>query len=440
MTASDATVKRLVGLQRLTLEALGTHSERELSFLIVNQSASVAPYDRAYLWDIRDGIALLGVSGEANVPSANAQCQQRRKALARRKDLNAAGIFPENWIDGTRSAEAGAFWLPIPVNGRPFAGLLLERLGSPAWSAEDADTLRVLGEIYSGAFKSYAGGKTGTVPRKRLFKRLLSMLALLGVAAALAFVRLPLRVVVPCEIVAANPIPVNAPVDGVIMDVLVRPGRQVNKGDILYTYNTAVAREEIDVAAREVEIARSNLERATAKAGSERSSRADARVLQNRLAQDIARLEALKERFEKYSVAAPADGAVITGEPHELAGRPVRVGEAVIMLADAKDTLLRIWLPQEDSMEFDKARPLKVFLHADSGGSRQASLTYVAAHATAGLDGLYGFMAEAEWVEGGAAGVRLGQKGTAILYGEKVRLAYWLARKPLTALRRFAGV
>lgn len=435
--SSAGLVRRLAAVQRLTLDALKTGSRRELEFLVLNQTAAVAAYDRAYLWDVRDGVRLVGVSGEADAPSGNAACETRRAALARKTDTGALAVWPGSDLDPAAGPEAAAVWLPLPLGGGPGLGLLLERFGAPTWTMEDLDMLRLLAETYAGAFRIYAAPPSR---RAAVFGRKGGVAAVAAaVLAALFLIRLPLRVVAPCEVAPANPVPVNAPVDGIIREVMVRPGQPVAKGDVLYAFDASVAREEMDVAAREVEIARSNLERASSKAGTDRASRADARVLQNRLAQDIARLDAVRNRFAKLSVAAPEDGVVIMGEPHELLGRPVRTGEAVVTLANPGDTIVRLWLPQEDSIDFDPRRPMRVFLHADSGTARPAELAYVAVHATEGIDGIYGFMAEARWLEGGDA-ARLGQRGTAVLYGEETTLVYCLARKPLAALRRFLGI
>lgn len=436
-TSSPAAIRRLTVLHRLTLEALRTGSRKELEFLVLNQTAAVAAYDRAYLWDVRDGVRLLGVSGEAVVAPGNVACEKRRVALARESELSDFRVIPGPSIDPDAGPESSALWLPLPVDGKPYAGLLLERFGSPAWTDEEIDALRLLAETYSGAFRLYAASAPKRVSPG--VRKILPFVLVAAAFAALTLIRLPLRIVAPCEVVPANPVPVNAPLDGVIRDVMVRPGQPVAKGDVLYAFDTSVAREELDVAVREVEIARSNLERASSKAGTDKASRADARVLQNRLAQDIARLEAVRNRFAKLTVAAPEDGVVIMGEPHELLGRPVRTGEAVVTLADPEDSIVRVWLPQEDSIDFDEQRPMRVFLHADSGAHRPAELVYVAAHASEGIDGIYGFMAEAGWL-GGNGTARLGQKGTAVLYGDEVTLAYWLARKPLAAVRRFLGI
>jgi hypothetical protein len=49
------------------------------------------------------------------------------------------------------------------------------------------------------------------------------------------------------------------------------------------------------------------------------------------------------------------------------------------------------------------------------------------------------FLAEANWIDGNPEGVKLGLKGTAILYGDKVSVIYWVLRKPWMFIRRSIG-
>ncbi|MCC8167333.1 MAG: HlyD family efflux transporter periplasmic adaptor subunit, partial [Planctomycetes bacterium] len=259
------------------------------------------------------------------------------------------------------------------------------------------------------------------------------------VVLLLVFVRLPLRIVAPCEVAPARLVPVNAPLDGVIRDVLVRPGQRVAAGDMLYMYDDTVVRQEFDVYSKQVDVTRSNLERAAAQARSVVTARAEAVMLQNRLAQDLFRLEGVRDRMAKLSVTAPEAGIVIMDNPADFAGRPVVVGEAVLMLADPDASLVRIRLPQDDRIRFDPARPVRVMLNAEPDRTLHADLDYVAPQATPADDGAGGFLAEARWPDDAPA-VNLGLKGTAVVYGDKVPLGYWLFRKPLATVRRFLGI
>ncbi|MCC8109005.1 MAG: HlyD family efflux transporter periplasmic adaptor subunit [Planctomycetes bacterium] len=431
-----AVIKRLAILQKLTLDAVQCAGERELAFLVLNRTAGLVPYDRATLWHLSGSAArLAGTSGKddgfAASPAA-ADWQRRIDAHLRNENARRVGdIGPP---------DTDALWLPLPgPEARPYAALLLERFSEPAWQDDDLAALRPLARAYGGAFRIFARSGAGQNRTHRFRGRRVAVGAALAVVLLLVLVRLPLRIVAPCEVAPARLVPVNAPLDGVVRDVLVRPGERVSAGDTLYMYDDTVVRQELDVSLKQVDVTRSNLERAAAQARTVVSARAEAVMLQNRLAQDLFRLRGVRDRMAKLTVTAPEDGVVIMGNPAEFAGRPVAVGEAVLMLADPRESLVRIRLPLDDRIRFDPARPVRVLLNAEPDLTLLASLDYVAPQASTGDDGAAGFLAEATWREGTPA-VNLGLKGTAVVYGEKVSLGYWLFRKPLATVRRVLGI
>lgn len=432
-------VRQLAVLQRLGNAALSAKSLRELRFIVCNRTVELTQYDRAQFWDWRRRLRC--VSGVAGVPPASGAIREWRKVLSKLPEPGKPIIFAPEAVpqsSGGKGPPGHALWLPLFVDGQKFGGLLLQRYGRP-WDEEDIKRVMPVIRMYEGAFRIFAGG--GRWGRIRSWLRPVAALAAIAaLAAAFVLVRLPLRIVAPCEVVASRPIPVNAPIDGVIAEILVRPGQDVGQGQELYVFDGDVAREELEVATRQVELARRNLERAASLAVSDRALRAEAGLLENKLEQERIRLEAARMWVDKLRVVSPEEGTVIMGEPDELLGKPVRLGEAVLVIADRRDNRLRIWLPQDDRIDFRPELGITIFLHADAGRSRDAELTYVAAHAQAGMDDIYGFLAEAVWRDPADSDARLGLKGTAVLYGDEVSLGYWLFRKPLAAVRRFLGV
>jgi hypothetical protein len=126
-------------------------------------------------------------------------------------------------------------------------------------------------------------------------------------------------------------------------------------------------------------------------------------------------------------------------DPHAWRGRPVQVGERILQIVDPEQTKVRIWLPGDDKIAFDRSRSLRVILAADPRRSRSADLEFVANHSELSPQQIPSFRAEAEW-QGPQAGLQLGLEGSAVLYGENVCLGYWIARRPLAAIRRWLGV
>ncbi|MCH7840848.1 MAG: HlyD family efflux transporter periplasmic adaptor subunit, partial [Planctomycetes bacterium] len=268
--------------------------------------------------------------------------------------------------------------------------------------------------------------------------RKIAVAAILFVAA-LGLIRVPLRIVAPCEVAPRDPVVVAAPLNGVIDEIPVWPGRSVEVGDLLAIYDKRVATEELKVARQQVEIIKSDLQRSRVQAFDSPAERSRIKLLENRLEQEKTRLGIAQYRVDKLEVRAPVRGTLMFADPHEWRGRPVQVGERLMMIVDPERTKLRIWLPGHDNINFDRDKPLTVILDSDPSSSRTARLSFVANHSQMNPDGVTCFRAEAEWIQG-PSNIKMGLQGTAILFGERVSLGYWLLRRPLAALRRFIGI
>jgi multidrug resistance efflux pump len=261
---------------------------------------------------------------------------------------------------------------------------------------------------------------------------------LIGLIGVLCLVRLPLRIVAPCEVVPKEPVAITAPLHGVIDEIPVFPGRAVEAGELLAVYDQRVALEELKVAEQQVQIIESDLQRVRVQAFDDPSARAQIALLENRLEQERTRLRVAQYRGSQLEIRAPVSGTLMFGDPHEWRGRPVQVGERLMLIVDPRKTKLRIWLPESDNIEFDRERLLTVVLDADPSVSHSATLRFLANHSQVNSDGMACFRAEADWIEP-EPGLRMGLQGTAVLYGNDVPLGYWLLRRPLAAVRRFIG-
>jgi hypothetical protein len=110
----------------------------------------------------------------------------------------------------------------------------------------------------------------------------------------------------------------------------------------------------------------------------------------------------------------------------------------VVTLIDPQQTAVRIWLAHDDNVDLNPQLPVDVFLYATPHRSQQADVVYEAPTTAPSPAGVPSFLVEADW-RGPDAPPRPGLKGTAVLYGPKTTIAYWLARKPWSALRKAFG-
>lgn len=445
--APDA-LAALAALPQVALEAGLSANRQELYFRVLNRTVAYCPYARAVLWDLRGRAPrLLGVSGQA-APAAHAALVADWRAIV--CDLPrdgdplllgpGGGLMPAGFDAlARRTGSLSVVWLPIRAQGRVVAALWLERWSGQRFTRPDVERLTPLALFYGVAWRSVAGQHAARWTRRRGVMGAAAALVVAGIAAALAWIPVPLRIVAPCEVVPADPVAIAAPLDGVIDSVTVLPGRRVAAGDLLAVYDKQVATEELRVAEQQVQVLESDLQRARVQAFDDPTARAQIALLENQLAQERTRLRMAQQRFARLEIRAPNAGVTLFADPHAWQGRPVRVGERILSLVDPQHTKVRVWLPEHDNVTFDPHRPATIVLDADPRTTRQATLTFVANHSETTRGGVTAFRAEADWATP-PADLKLGLQGSAVLYGDDVSLGYWLLRRPLSAVRRYFGI
>lgn len=447
--AGDAAVEVLGLLNRLIVQACRSESRQALTFRVLNDTTALCPYDRALLWDL-SGISpkLAGASGQAETNSSTQLADDGaavvrslpspREAQVVRRDTvpDAADRFDTlaNSVNGL-----SLLWLPLIADGELRAGVWLERWDGHDWSEDEVDLLRVLADGYGAALEKFSPRFS---PKRLLPATRRGRMIVTGVLLALLYILFVhpfrMKVVAPCEVVAENPVVVAAPVEGVVRMVHVEPGDRVKAGDLLFEYDPEVPEQALAVALQQVAIVSRRLDRARSDAFESDDALSEAAVLALRYEQEQAKLRMAQWTVNHLRVTADAAGEIMIDRPHEWRGKPVRVGEKVMEIVKPNDTKLRIWLAEDDNVAFAENAGGYAFLNIRPGESVPVDLSYVAPKATLSPAHMPAFLAEADWNDPANA-PRIGLKGTVVLYGPRVSLAYWLFRKPWSAFRRTVG-
>ena len=436
-----AVVKILALLNQLSLSAYRSQSRQSLIFQILNDTVQLTNYDRAALFQISPSYKILGISGQAKVNKDSALVQKWKTLVKSLKDPKNTQILSKDsfegnhdiWTDLSSVKNAPNIqWFPLLVNKEVILGLWLERWQNKNWTAGETDVLNFLVQAYAAAYEKHLP----KVRVKRITKR-----QLLGFSAVLLcllfFIHVPLRVVAPCEVVPKNPFLVTAPLDGIISDITVKPGQFVTKDTLLFEYDRRIPDQEFKVAQKQVQITNSELHRATSLSFKDKQQLSQVGILKLKLQREKANLEIAQYKVEKLDVLAPDTGVIMLNDPEEWRGKPVVVGERILKISNPENTQLRIWLPEGDNVELDQSKDVKVVLNVSPEHSYFAKLNYVADYSEVNEDQLPSFVAEADW--NNDYNLKLGLKGTAILYGDDVTLFYWIVRRPWGSLRNFFG-
>ena len=427
-------VSLLLHLQRRARDAA---SVAELGFVMVNETHALAPYRQAALWEAGRGLA--AVSGVA-LPEANAPftlwlertCRHLAAAQPEAGPVDPALLAEADRAEWSEWLPAAALWLPLRGGG-----LLVAR--DEAFPDVDVALLAELAHAYGHALAALRRPSLWAEWRTRLAaRRRLAVGAGLG-ALALAAIPVPLTVLAPAEVVAAHPAVIRAPLDGVVDRIAVHPNDRVSAGQVLFALDDTTLRGKVEVAEKSLATAEAELRQYAQQAVFDPAAKPKLAVAAGHRDEQAAELAALQSQLDRIRVKAPVAGVAVLDDPSEWIGRPVAVGEKVMELAEETDTEIEAWLAPGDAIALEPGAPLTLFLNVTPLSPVHGAVTTIAYQAGTRPDGTVAYRVRAR-IDADEAKPRLGLKGTARLSGRRVPLAYWVLRRPLAAIRAWAGL
>ncbi|MEJ8847256.1 HlyD family efflux transporter periplasmic adaptor subunit [Variovorax rhizosphaerae] len=265
-------------------------------------------------------------------------------------------------------------------------------------------------------------------------------LVLAIIAAALAFIPVPLTTLAPVEVTPLDPFVVAAPVAGVVERILVEPGAQVKEGDPLVQLVDTALRSDAEVAQQKLEVARAKMLRLQQASMDDSTAKRELAIAQTEETVARAERDYARAMFDKAVIKAQQPGVALYGDPRDWVGRPVVVGEAIMRVANPSQVEFQLKVPVADAVNLREGAETKVFL--DAAPLRPVDATVVRAAYKAETDpaGVASFIVTARPTDTSAPAARLGLRGTARVYGEQVTLFFYLLRRPITALRQWTGM
>jgi len=432
--------KALAVLLELEKRARAAGTREQLQFLIVNETVALLPYRQAALLSPRRKVLVL--SGLA-VPDPNAPyvlwCQRVGNALRERTELaclSAQDLPPD------LAAEWGQWWprqlVWVPLRGHGVLVLAMDAAPEP-WQLRLLDYLV---DAYAHALSAFARrrrdhrSQAGTAATRSTGRWLgIGVLLLL---LGLGFIPVDDSALGQAEVVAREPIMVRAPIDGVIDALHVQPQQLVAAGALLFSLDETRLRTRLQAGLKEFEVADAEFRLAQQMALFDREAGARQQILQARREQVEAEVRYLDTLLGRTRVHATHAGVVIFDNVNDWLGRPVAIGETVMQIANPTDTEVEVRLAVKDAIDLPAQARVRVFLNVDPNRPRDAQLRYASYQAIAGADGILAYRLLAEPLPGEQP-MRVGQKGTAKVYGERTWLAYTVLRRPLTSLRQTFG-
>lgn len=255
------------------------------------------------------------------------------------------------------------------------------------------------------------------------------------------FLLFPVRltVLIPGELVPANPAIIRVPIEGVIDEFFVTPNQEVVKGQPLFKLDLTSLLSRLHVAEQEIQIATQEYRQSALQALTDAKSRGMMVPQQGKATEKKVEADYLKELLEKAKIDAPRAGIVIFDDPSEWIGKPVVAGEKIMVVATEGDVEIEGWIPVGEAIELPKNSSVTLYLNAMPFSPVSGNLRYEGHEPIQRPDGGYAYRVRASLAPG-EKGPRVGLKGTAKVHGQFVPFSYWVLRRPLSSLRQFLGI
>jgi len=423
-------------------------SNREVAFRAVNDSSQVLRFDQAVLWrvDLLSRPLIAAASGLADV-SGDSPYQQWLVELV--KSITPRPFEQPQYLAAADLGEAvvadGAEWLPARVlhcplrapTGVSLGGMLFFR--AEAFSEAERAAAEWVARSAGYALWAWRSDRHWVkrfLKGGNLWKRA-------GIAAALvalaALIPVRLSVLAPAEITPLRPIPITTPLDAVVRQIVVQPNEIVKANQVVAELDDTSIRNRLELATRALDVARADLQRVTFKSFSDEASRLELQVLNARVQEKGAEAAYLAELLAKSKLTAPQGGVAIFTSQEDWRGRPVQVGERVMLIADPSLISVTVYLPPEDAIQLEAGGDVELMLHVDPLSTLKAKIERGSYEATPQADGTLAYVIRASLAPGQGL-PRIGLRGTAKVYSSRVSLGYYLLRKPLAFMRRSLGV
>jgi multidrug efflux pump subunit AcrA (membrane-fusion protein) len=424
----------LIDLERRAREALPV----ELPYLMVNDTLTVVPYQQAAFW--RRG-KVAAVSGVATADESGPYHRWLARILA------AAAKFREpRPVDAaTLGADAAdwdawfppvAFWVPLADRGGNLVGGLLFGRHDD-WHEAEIHLLTAVCGTYALCL-AVAERRPRRLHHWHDRRRWLWAAC---VVAAVGASMLPIRasVLAPADIVAAEPFAVRAPFDGVVDTIRVAPNAVVHKGDVLLTLDTTERQAKADVAQKALEMSRAEYAEAQQQAMTDARSKGRLAILQSKVEQAEVEYSYDRGMLQRAAVVAPADGVAVFDDPHEWIGRPVTLGERIMVVATPMSQELDIAVPVSDAVTFQQGADVTFFPNVMPDNPWRGHLRYASYSSAPSPDGVLSYQFRAQ-LDDPPGGLRLGLKGTAKVFGPREPFALWALRRPIAVVRAWLSL
>ncbi len=253
----------------------------------------------------------------------------------------------------------------------------------------------------------------------------------------LGFIPLPQTVLATAEISPVDPEVVTTTMDGFIKRIAVKPNDKVNKGDVLFVLDDIMIANKLEKAEQALKSSEQRYMKAYRNAFHDTEAKNNIIDLKNEV--HLAKLDKAhyQSMLSRTVIRANQAGIVLYSSPNDFLGKPIKVGERVMLLASPQKKKVSFWLPIDNVVSINKAKSLVLYPNLQPLNSIACQLNYINPIAESMPDGALGYSGTASL---DSEQVKLGEKGTLKLYGKAKPIWVLLLQRPIRFLRQSLGI
>ena len=418
----------------------------EIRYTVTNELRNITPFVFAFFGEWAnpnkfkiDAISDIAVVEQTSSTTILAQKIIREKLKEGSPDTHLFTIDKDSLIPakGENPIPDKLLWVPCFSNQKgPQAALILAR--DENWEEQDIEYIRHLSASIGHAMGSLKENNFFESSIKVFKNTWFQFLIIAGLIASM-FIPISLSTVGKSEIVPKDPYVINAPIEGVIQEVFIQNNDNVDIGTTLISFEKTDLQNDYDLAFQELKVIETELLQAKQSSFQSKEDKAMVSQLQSKIKLVEQTLSYQKYLLDESTINSPSDGIAVIKDKSLLIGKPFKVGETIMVIADPSNVVVEIMMPVKDAITVKKDAEINVFLDSDPLNVIPAKVSKFSYEPELTSENTLAYRVTAEILTAKNS-PRIGLRGTAKIFGEEVKLFFYLFRKPIIFVRQTLGI
>ena len=417
----------------------------ELRYIITNELRTISPYVFAFFgeWKGKNKFKIETVSDVTVVERTSPTVSLIQKLM--RKKISDTSYEVHNFTSdsktlspakGEKPLPSNFLWVPcFSVQKGPEAAMLLCRENE--WNDEEIEFIKHLSSTIGHAFGSLSKNNS-FIGFKFLRNSFLQSAIFLALIASM-FIPVELSTIGKIEIIPKEPNYINSPLNAVVQKVLIENNEAIEINQPIIQLEKTQLQNDYELSIQELRIIETELLQAQQSSFNSSEDKAMLARLQGQI--KLAKEKTIYQKIllDKTLVVSITNGVAILKDKSLIIGKPFQIGETIMTIADPNKILVEIMVPVKDSITIKRDARVNIYLDSDPLNVLQAKVIKFSYEPEMTSQNILAYRVTAKLIEDNIY-PRIGLRGSAKIYGDEVRLYFYLFRKPIIFLRQTFGL